>query len=78
MAAIGAVRLWKARPEMAMLLGSACLAYSLIYTVIEVSMRYRFPLEGFLLLLSSYAICPWLSGGSGRSIATASGAVQRF
>ncbi|MGH9560114.1 MAG: hypothetical protein ACRD3S_01555 [Terracidiphilus sp.] len=56
LAILGVIRLWYAKPEIALLLGSACVAYSLIYTVIEVSIRYRVPLEGLLLFLGAYAV----------------------
>ena len=60
LAMVGIIRLWKIKPEIALLLGSACVAYSLVYIVIEASLRYRYPIEGFLLLLSSYALYSWL------------------
>lgn len=61
LAIAGAIRLWKARPEIALLLGGACIAYSLVYLVIETSPRYSFPIEGLLLILGSYAVYSWVS-----------------
>jgi hypothetical protein len=52
----GFVSLWKTHRANAIYLGGACVAYSLIYAVIQVSPRYRFPIEGFLLILASSPI----------------------
>jgi len=57
LAVCGIILLWRTRPVSAVFLGSACVAYSLVYVVIQVSPRYRFPIEGFLLLLGSYFVC---------------------
>jgi hypothetical protein len=67
LAIAGIVRLWKARPEIALMLGGACIAYSLVYLVVEVSPRYSFPIEGFLLILGSYAVYSWVAGRNAHS-----------
>ena len=54
---LGCVALWKADSVIAVFLGSACVAYSLVYVVSEVSPRNRFPIEGFLLLFGPYFVC---------------------
>ena len=51
------ISLWRTDSLTTVFLGSACVAYSLVYMVIEVSPRYRFPIEGFLLLFGSYFVC---------------------
>jgi hypothetical protein len=71
LAMAGIVRLWKRSREVALLLGSASLAYSSIYIIIEVAMRYRFPVEGFLLILGAYAVYSWVADRNARRIATA-------
>jgi hypothetical protein len=71
LAIAGLVLLWRRSREIALLLAGACLAYASIYTVIEVGMRYRFPIEGFLLFLASYAVYTWIAGIHARKIATA-------
>lgn len=68
LAIAGLIRLWKARPDIALLLGSACFAYSLVYVLIEVSPRYRFPIEGYLLLLSSFFLSTVLAPSEGKAI----------
>ncbi len=52
----GFIKLWKSCPVVDVFLASSCIAYSLAYIVIEVSPRYRFPIEGILLLLGSYFV----------------------
>ena len=69
LAIFGIIKLWKAKPEIALLLGSASIAYSLVYIVIQFSPRYGFPIEGFLLILGSYAVCSWVAGGTAQRIA---------
>jgi hypothetical protein len=68
LAIAGAIKLWRDQPTIALFFGSACVAYSLAYIVIEVSPRYRFPIEGFLLLLGSYYVCSKLAA---RAVPTA-------
>jgi hypothetical protein len=62
LAIAGLVRLWKARPQIALMLSRACIAYSSVYLIIEVSSRYSFPMEGFLLIFASYAVYSWVTG----------------
>lgn len=68
LAIAGAIKLWRDQPKIALFLASACVAYSLAYIVIEVSPRYRFPIEGFLLVLGSYYVCSKLTA---RAVPTA-------
>jgi hypothetical protein len=63
LAIAGVIRLRKAKPEIALLLGGACIAYSSVFVVVEVFPRYCFPIEGFLLILASYAVYSWVTGG---------------
>jgi len=71
LATAGVIRLWKPKPEIALLLGGACIAYSLVYIVIQVSPRYSFPIYGFLLILGSHAVYTWVAGGvAHRTLAT--------
>jgi hypothetical protein len=69
LAIAGVIRLWKEKPELALMLGGACIAYSLVYVVIQVCPRFNFPIEGFLLILASYAVYSWLEGRNAHRVA---------
>jgi hypothetical protein len=71
LAIIGIVRLRKVRPEIALILGGACIAYSSLYPIFETSPRYSFPIEGFLLILGSYAVYSWVSGRNAHGVKAA-------
>lgn len=66
LAVAGLIRLWRNSPAVALFLAITVVGYSLVYVVIEVAMRYRFPVEGFLLLLGAYRVCAWLPVGASR------------
>jgi 4-amino-4-deoxy-L-arabinose transferase-like glycosyltransferase len=56
LAIAGFIKLWKSRPVVDVFLAIACVGFSLANIVVEVSPRYRFPIEGILLLLGSYFV----------------------
>ncbi len=68
----GMVRMFRNRHPFASFLATSVVSYSLVYAVIQVSPRYRFPIEGLLLLCAS----SFLSKGSasGRAPLAASAA----
>ncbi len=51
------VLLLKRKYIVGLLLGTAIVIYPLVYYVIQVSPRYRFPIEGLLLFLATVAVC---------------------
>jgi hypothetical protein len=64
LAICGVISLWRTDSLTTIFMSSACVAYSLVYVVIEVSPRYRFPIEGFLLVFASYFVCGTAAGAS--------------
>lgn len=69
---LGLVWMFRNRRPFASFLATSVVSYSLVYAVIQVSPRYRFPIEGLLLLCA----CSFLSKGSacGRAPLAASAA----
>lgn len=53
LASLGLVLLLRRNVSIGLFLGGASICFSMVYTMIQVSMRYRFPIEGFLLLLAA-------------------------
>ncbi|MDX2151377.1 MAG: hypothetical protein SFV54_11640 [Bryobacteraceae bacterium] len=56
LALVGVRLLWRRNRAFGWLLAASCVSYSLVYLVVQVTPRYRLPIEGLLLLVAAMGV----------------------